>query len=372
MLRVGLIVNPVAGLGGAVALKGSDGVDTQRLALARGAVPRAVERVEAALAPLQGRLGELEFVAWGGAMGADVLRSLAIGARVLGEPADPPTSADTRAAARAMLDDGVDVLLFAGGDGTARDLAATLPLGLPVIGIPSGVKMHSGVFAITPADVGRILLRLLDGGLVAADVAEVHDVDESALRDGRVAARLYGELSVPRLGGFLQHVKEAGREVEALVLTEIAESIAERVAQQQCGTVALGPGSTVAAVKRRLGIEPTLLGFDVWRAGAAPVADADARALRAVAAANTKWVLSFTRGQGFLIGRGNQQLTADLLRSMPRRNLWVVASRTKLLSLDGRPLRVDSGDADVDRGLCGLIEIVSGYEDALLYRIGND
>ena len=371
MLRIGLIVNPIAGLGGTVALKGSDGLDTQNLALARGATSRVAERVQAALAPLGERSSQLEFAVWGGAMGADVLRSIGIVARVLGEPAVPSTSADTCAAARAMAQAGVDVLLFAGGDGTARDLASTLPLGVPVIGIPSGVKMHSGVFAITPADVGRILLRLLDGGLVASDVAEVHDVDEAALRDGRVATRYYGELSVPRLGGFLQHVKEAGREVEALVLDEIAESIAERVARQR-GAVALGPGSTVAAVKRRLGIEPTLLGFDVWRDGSTPIVDADAAALRSIADPDTKWVLSFTRRQGFLIGRGNQQLTADLLRSIARPNLWIVASRTKLLSLDGRPLRVDSGDADVDRKWFGLIEIVSGYEDALWYRIGND
>jgi predicted polyphosphate/ATP-dependent NAD kinase len=371
VLCVGLIVNPVAGLGGTVALKGSDGVDAQRLALARGAIPRVSERVAAAFAPLQDRLRDLELVTWGGAMGADVLRPLGIPARVLGEPAVPSTSADTGAAARTMVQAGVDVLLFAGGDGTARDLAAAVPLGVPVIGIPSGVKMHSGVFTITPADAGRILVRLLDGGLVASDVAEVHDIDETALRDGGVATRYYGELSVPRLGGYLQHVKQAGREVEALVLAEIAESIAERAAAQR-DAVVLGPGSTVAAVKRRLGVEPTLLGFDVWRADAPVIVDADAAALRGIAGVDTKWVLSFTRGQGFLIGRGNQQLTADVLRAIPRRNLWIAASRTKLSSLDGRPLRVDSGDPDVDRQWCGLIEIVSGYEDALWYRVGND
>ena len=371
MLRVGLLVNPVAGLGGAAALKGSDGAETQRVARQRGAVPQVRARVVAALAPLRNRLGEFEFSTWGGAMGADILQSISIAARVVGEPADPSTAADSRAAARALRDAGIDVLLFAGGDGTARDLASTLPLGLPVIGIPSGVKMHSGVFAITPADVGEILLRLLDGGLVAADVAEVHDIDETALRDGRVATRYYGELSVPRLGGFLQHVKSAGREVETLVLDEIAEALAERVAERG-GTIALGPGSTVAAVKRRLGFEPTLLGFDVWRDGRAVALDADANALRASTDADTAWVLSFTRGQGFLIGRGNQQLAPDILRRTPRANLWIVASRTKLLSLEGRPLRVDSGDAEVDRSLAGLIEIVSGYDDALWYRIGND
>jgi predicted polyphosphate/ATP-dependent NAD kinase len=371
VLRVGLVVNPVAGLGGEVALKGSDGTEIQRLALERGATSRVDERIRAALAPLRGRLGEFEFYAWGGAMGADALRTCGIEPHVVGVPANPSSSTDTRTAAREFANLRIDLLLFAGGDGTARDLASVLPLGVPVIGIPSGVKMHSGVFAITPPDVGRILLRLQSGGLVASDVAEVNDVDEAALREGRVATRYYGELSVPRLGGYLQHVKEGGREVEALVLDEIAESIAERIADTH-DTVALGPGSTVAAVKRRLGIDPTLLGFDIWRDRRTLAADADAATLRALTDRNAKWVLSFTRGQGFLIGRGNQQLTADLLKGIARRNLWIVASRTKLASLDGRALRVDSGDADVDRSLYGLIEIVSGYDDALWYRVGND
>src|SRR5262249_43625400 len=137
MLRVGLIVNPIAGLGGAVALKGSDSVETQRLARTRGATPRVVERVRAALAPLRDRLGEFAFLAWGGAMGADALRESGIEARVVGQPATPSSAADTRAAAQELAKQPVDVLLFAGGDGTARDLASVLPLGVPVIGIPS-------------------------------------------------------------------------------------------------------------------------------------------------------------------------------------------------------------------------------------------
>ncbi len=370
MLRIGVIVNPIAGIGGPAALKGSDGADIQREALARGVRPRSSERMREALAPLQGRAAELRFKTWAGAMGADALAGFGFDVQVLGAAASPTRASDTHAAATALAKHGIDVLMFAGGDGTARDLTEALPQSLPVIGVPAGVKMHSGVFTVTPRDAGALVARLLDGDFVAAVTAEVRDIDETALREGRVATRYYGELSVPRIGGFLQHVKTSGREVEELVLAEIAESIAERVAKHR-GTLVLGPGSTLAAIKGRLGVDPTLLGFDILSNDGTVIRDADARALATHVDADTVIVLSFTRGQGFLIGRGNQQLTAEVLRTIKRENIWVAATRTKLLSLEGRPLLVDSGAEDVDTKLRGLVTIVSGYEDALLYRVGS-
>ncbi len=351
-------------------MKGSDGVDIQRTALQRGSVPRAGERARAAFAPLCNRAAQISLVTWGGAMGADVVDGLGFDVEVAGRPDRAETSSeDTRAAARAIIGC-VDVLVFAGGDGTARDLADVLPPSLPVIGVPAGVKMHSGVFAVTPQDVAEIIARLLDGGLVAADIAEVRDIDEDALREGRVATRYYAQLCVPRAGGYLQHAKSGGREVEELVLAEIAETVAERVADHR-GAVLLGPGSTLAAVKHRLGIAGTLLGFDLMREHRLVLADADASALARYVDADTVVVLSFTRGQGFLIGRGNQQLTPTLLRRLRTENIWVVGTRTKLASLEGRPLLVDSGAADVDARLHGIAKIISGYEDALFYRVGH-
>ncbi len=370
MLRLGIIVNPVAGIGGPAALKGSDGIEVQRIAKQRGSTSRAGERLRAAFALLSSRSSELTLVTWDGAMGHDALVELGLNVEVLGAPQRPSSAADTQRAATAMVTAGVDVLIFAGGDGTARDLAEVVPRDVPVIGIPAGVKMHSGVFTVRPRDAAELILLLLDGGLVAAELAQVRDIDEVALREGRVATCYYGELSVPRVGKYLQHVKSSGREVESLVLAEIAEAMAERITDH-CGSIFLGPGSTVAAIKRRLGIEPTLLGFDVLRDGRLVVADADAAALAAHTDADTLVVLSFTRGQGFLIGRGNQQLTPAILRAIPRQHICVVASRTKLLSLDGRPLLVDSGDEEVDARLNGIIEIVAGYEDSLFYRVAG-
>jgi len=371
-LRLGIIVNPIAGIGGPAALKGSDGKAIQDAALARGVLPQAGSRMRLALQSLSAAQGreQLTIVTWGGAMGADALAGLGLAVHVLGEPAVPSSARDTRIAVYAMQTAGIDVLMFAGGDGTARDLAETVPSTLPVIGVPAGVKMHSGVFAVTPRDAGELLERILTGGLVAVEMAEVRDVDEAALREGRVATRYYGELCVPRLGGYLQHVKSGGREVEELVLAEIAHAVAERLAGHR-GLVILGPGSTLLAIKSHLGISGTLLGVDLMRDGEMVGLDVDAAELTRRVRPDSVLLITFTRQQGFLIGRGNQQLTPDILRTIVRSNIWVVGSRTKLKSLEGRPLLVDSGAADVDERLAGVIEIISGYEDVLLYRVGH-
>jgi predicted polyphosphate/ATP-dependent NAD kinase len=370
VLRLGIVVNPVSGLGGAAALKGSDGVAIQRAALARGAEPRAGARLRQAMIACSEVHDCIEVLTWGGAMGADALVGLGLAVHVLGHGEPPTSAADTRRAAAVLAGAGIDLLLFAGGDGTARDLLDALPPGLPVLGVPAGVKMHSGVFAMTPDDAGALIRNLAQGELVAAVMAEVRDVDERALREGRISSSYYGELPVPACGAFLQHVKSGGREDEALVANEIAEHVAERL-RERGGTWVLGAGSTLTVIKEKLGIPATLLGVEIVRDGRLLVADADARAIEAHVDAQTVLVLSFSRGQGFLLGRGNQQLTAEALRRIPRGNIWVVGSRTKLLSLDGRPLVVDTGDAQLDAQLSGLIEIITGYEDALYYRIGH-
>jgi predicted polyphosphate/ATP-dependent NAD kinase len=272
------------------------------------------------------------------------------------------------------------LILFVGGDGTARDVLDAMSNGVarvedgsaqtnsvPVIGIPAGVKMHSGVFATSPRRAAELLKRLSSGALVAAVAAEVRDIDEDALRDGRLVARTYGELLVPQLGGYLQQVKSGGREVEALVLLEIAAEIDETLISCTQDWVALGPGSSCLALKERYG-GGTLLGFDLVREGRVVQRDIDANVLSEVGA-NLQVVLSFSRQQGFLLGRGNQQLSPDLLRGLGPRRLKVIASRTKIGSLEGRPLLVDSGARDVDKLFTGLTQIVSGYRDRLLYRV---
>jgi predicted polyphosphate/ATP-dependent NAD kinase len=377
VLELGLIVNPVAGLGGPAALRGSDGIDVQAAARARGANPRAARRTARFLATLQSRLGALvsalRFVSWPAPMGAELLTATRFAARVpAGAQARPAVTSevDTRRAAMALADAGVDLLVFAGGDGTACDVFDAIGRRLPVLGIPTGVKMHSGVFATTPEAAAELVARLVEGGLVGLVEGEVRDADEAELRAGRLAPRFHGILDVPALGGYLQHTKEGGREREDLALVEIAAELAERI-RAWSGAVVLGPGSTIAALGHELGVEPTLLGFDVRDADGRWRFDVDRVALDGLRNRHPALVVSFTRRQGFLFGRGNQQLSPGLISDCWPQRVWVAATRTKLASLEGRPLLVDTDDPTLDRRLEGLVTIVSGYRDQLLYTVAQ-
>jgi predicted polyphosphate/ATP-dependent NAD kinase len=376
-LTIGLIVNPVAGIGGSVALKGSDGTDIQARAREAGAVPRVPERTLRALKAIGEKLQQIDWLTCDGSMGRQYLVEAGCSPRLLPGVHHPANGAtkpeDTRQAAREMVELGVDLLVFTGGDGTARDLLEAIGDRVPVVGIPGGVKMHSGVFATTPEQAGELIGRLIDGGLVNAVHRQVRDLDEAALRRGELRPRLFGELKVSEEGGYLQHTKERGRENEDLAVLEIVADVLEHLTgpnRDVNEAVVLGPGSTVAAIKHALGFEGTLLGFDVWRQGACIALDVDGNWLeenldRAVV------VLSFTRGQGFLLGRGNQQLTPEFLRRIGRQSIWIVGTRTKLKSLDGRPLLLDTNDPELDRAWSGLVEIISGYEDRLIHRLSG-
>lgn len=364
LFRLGFLVNPLAGLGGTVALKGSDGVS--ELALARGARPQAGERARAVLEALLPWCGQLQILTAAGDMGAAIAQDLGFATTVLHQPAGASSAADTEATAAALLQAHADLLLFAGGDGTARDLCRVLGTQLPVLGIPAGVKMHSGVFAVTPRAAAEVVQLLLRGERVLVDVADVRDIDEAALREGRVQARHFGEMKVPSEGRYLQAVKCNGREVEALVLNEIAAGVTEDM--QPGVNYLVGPGTTTAAIMAALGLPNSLLGVDVVRDGELLAADADAATLEALAGP-CRLILSATGGQGFLLGRGNQQLTPAVLRRVGRDGLIVVATHEKLDALDGRPLLMDLPDAALARDFQGLFEVVTGYHNRVLHRL---
>jgi len=263
-LRVGVVVNPFAGIGGAVGLKGREGADTVAEAWRRGAQPQAMKRAARALSVAR-QAGALEVLTWAGDRGENSCRDAGVPFQVLGAGSSPSTSADTSAAVKCLLHAGIDLLLFAGGDGTARNLVDVVGLDLPVLGIPAGCKMHSAVYAVNPEAAGELLMQLAAGELVGVIDADVRDIDEDAFRDGVVRARHYGQLSVPESSRFIQQVKCGGRESEDLQVNEIAAYTAELMAP---GVIyAMGSGSTVAAVMAQLGLPNTLLGVDLVRDG---------------------------------------------------------------------------------------------------------
>jgi predicted polyphosphate/ATP-dependent NAD kinase len=392
-LRVGLLINPYAGVGGPLALKGSDEIPSdvraELHAQAQASESPAQRRVLAFLEALNLSLCtvtsteislsrqhllpviSVQWVSIDGALGGAVLKQAGCSYEALPLTIEQPSTAfDTQALALAIKAAGVDLLVFAGGDGTARDVCTAIGMQIPVLGLPAGVKMHSGVFAINPKAAAEVLAALLRGEWVALDSAEVRDIDETALRHGRVVAKHFGEMRVPVAANQLQQVKCSGLEVEALVVAEIAADVVENMLPGQL--YALGPGTTVAAVADALGLSNTLLGFDVVRDAELICADANAAdLLRYSAAESLKVIITPTGGQGSLIGRGNQQLSATLLQKIGRDALQVLATPAKLAALNGRPLRLDTNDATLDLGWSGLWPITTGYQQAALYSVSG-
>jgi predicted polyphosphate/ATP-dependent NAD kinase len=369
VFRLGLIINPLAGVGGSVALKGSDGAETARKALELGAEPKAQQRALAAVSVLSELAVEL--VTYPGEMGENVARSAGFEPLVIGTiEAGHTTAKDTEKAALAMYHAGVDLIMFAGGDGTARNICHALPEQFPVLGIPAGVKIHSGVYAVTPKAAGEIVAMLVRGELVTLGDQEVRDIDEAQFREGRVRAKYYGELLVPQEHRYLQNVKSGGKEVEELVLTDIAADLIERMEPDT--RYIIGSGTTVQAVMQELGLPNTLLGVDLVEDQKLLASDCTAQELLAkTTGADTKIIITIIGGQGHILGRGNQQLSPELIRRVGKDNLIVIATKTKLAKLDGRPLIVDTGDTELDKELSGVIPVITGYHDAVLYRIAE-
>lgn len=338
---LGFVVNPIAGMGGRVGLKGTDGKVQEAIEL--GAEPRAPERAERALSTLRSTDPEVRLLTAGENMGEAPAQAVGFDPEVVTHPTEPTSERDTVEAVRAFCDAGVDLILFVGGDGTAADIAGVLdgrddpP---PMLGAPAGVKMFSSVFAATPEDAGRLAATFEE-----TEGREVMDIDEDAYREGTVEARLLHVVDVP-IGPALQGGKQlAGGDIESLI-AGITDDVDPAV------TYVLGAGSTLMAVKRALGFDGSPLGVDVWRDGEVLAIDADEETLLEVVEPPAVAMVSPIGGQGFILGRGNQQLSPAVLE---RCDLEVVASRQKVDELD--VLRVDTDDPTFDDDLRDWIRV---------------
>ena len=386
-MKIGLLVNPMAGLGGAVALKGSGGEALQQQALSREGRGRGAARVALFLQSLRDANDELSVIAdadteliewftWGGAMGADYLEQQHFAHTVLGGYKGVSNARDSVAATRAFIQQGVDLLVFVGGDGTARDVLSAATDAISCLGLPAGVKMHSGVFAISPMAAARLVTDLVVGRIVSRQRREVRDyieAKEGAVPNTVIRTRAYGELWVPEANDLLQQTKVGGKENEVLAVMDIVSYVTESWADATAEALIVGPGSTCMQIKQALGMPATLLGFDVLLPDGNYVTDATADQLLPVVRTYTaNVVLSFTRQQAFLLGRGNQQLNPEVLSHLHwPGDFIVVSSRSKLLALEQRPLLVDSDDAAFDAKCRGLVEVITGYDERLLYRVAS-
>ncbi|NLA37915.1 MAG: ATP-NAD kinase family protein [Methanomicrobiales archaeon] len=365
MTTIGLLINPIAGMGGAVGLSGTDGRVEE--AISRGAVPRASSRATEALGLLAGR--GIRFLVPAGAMGADVLDAAGIaGYDIVSLPEELTTAADTREACRAFVAAGVDLILFCGGDGTARDVFDVVGLSVPVLGIPAGVKMYSAVFAVNPATVAEIIAGFDPARLHDADLL---DVDEEAYREGRLAVRLYGAARVPSLPGRVQGAKAVFEEADdERAKREIARFIAGVMIPETLYII--GAGSTTEAILAEIGLRGTLLGVDLIMNARVVATGVDEQTILSHLedAAAARIIVSPIGAQGFILGRGNQQISPAVVRRAggPGR-VVVVGTPAKLAATP--VLYVDSGDPALDSDLGDSIAVVSGYGIAQRKRVAQ-
>ena len=369
--KLGLIVNPVAGLGGRVGLKGSDGEEIQRRARALGAKPVAPARAVEALKQLFTIRDKIEIITYPYEMGEKEARECNFEPTVIGSITRGRTTADdTKNAAGEMLKLQVDLILFVGGDGTARDIYEAADLKVPALGIPAGVKIHSGVYAINPKKAGELAVKFLREGASLRE-AEVMDIDEDAFRKGRVSARLYGYLRVPYERSLVQQVKCGSPSTLDEKMSQ--EIIAEYVVEQMDDNYyyILGPGTTLRAITDKLDIEKTLLGVDMINKGKIVAMDLnEEQLLKLIECKKVKIVVSPIGGQGYIFGRGNQQISPTVIRKVGRANVIVIATHNKLSSIGlDQPLLVETGDDEVDKMLSGYTRVITGYKEEVVIKV---
>jgi predicted polyphosphate/ATP-dependent NAD kinase len=355
-------------MGGAVGLKGTDGKELLAEAVARGAVAGAAGRAARALRALHIAGLSQPLLLAPGPMGADAATAAGIASQTIGQIADVTTGDDTQRLAGELAMAGAGLILFAGGDGTARDVMTGAP-GVALLGIPSGVKMHSAVFGVSPEAAGNLAARFLNSpDAMHWREADVMDIDEVLLQQGVVAARLFGIALAPVDRGAMQRGKAPSRPTDEAALEALADEI---VGEMQDGRLyVLGCGATMRKVKRRMGSDGTLLGIDVAMNGRLLATDVDAdRLLRLTENTPAVVIVSVTGGQGFLFGRGNQQISPALLRRVGKDGVIVMCGAGKLSELDPSVLRIDTGDAALDRKLSGYIRVRTAPGHSMMMKV---
>jgi predicted polyphosphate/ATP-dependent NAD kinase len=362
--KLGLVVNPIAGIGGRVGLKGSDGVEIQKKALELGAVPQSLNRAVQALERVTLMKDNIKIVTYPTKMGEDAAKKCGFAPIVIGSiKKDETTAEDTMNAAEEMLRLDVDLLLFAGGDGTARDIYNAIGEEILVLGIPAGVKVHSAVFAVNSRSAGDLAVLYFQKRCGIRE-AEVMDVDEEAFRQGIVSAKLYGYLRIPFEKRLIQGVKtpSSGGDMEAIACEAVNRMKGNYL-------YVIGPGTTTRAIASKLGLNKTLVGVDVVSKGKLVSIDVnEVQLLKLLRKRNAKIIITPIGGQGYIFGRGNQQISPEVIKKVGKNNIIVVATPEKINSLRGRPFLVDTGDRAVDRMLSGYIKVITGYNEEIVYK----
>jgi len=368
--KIGVIINPIAGMGGKVGLKGTDGKDILRRAIALHAKPESPKKAILALEKIKPHEDWIDVITYPGEMGEFEALAAGLSPIVIGSTTSGETSAkDTKNASKEMSELGVDIILFAGGDGTARDVCEAIDRTIPILGIPTGVKIQSGVFSVNPERAGDLVVMYLQGDALLKD-GEIMDIDEDAFRSDRISSKLYCYAQVPYKNQYVQASKSGSPSIpdERANQRAIADYFVENMDD---GVYLLGPGTTIKAVADSLGINKTLLGVDIVQEKQIINMDAnELEILNIIKDMKVKIVVTPIGGQGFIFGRGNQQFSSAVIKKVGKENLFVLATPNKLSSIGiGEPLRVDTGDAAIDEMLSGYIRVITGYAEEAVVKL---
>ncbi|OLS01900.1 ATP-NAD kinase family protein [Tissierella creatinophila] len=360
-MKLGFIVNPIAGMGGKVGLKGTDGPEILEQARSLGAIPESPNKAKKALESLLPLKDKLQIFTYPGNMGEKEAIEVGFNPIVIGQIGDQLKPENTEEAARKMVQEGVDLILFAGGDGTARNIFNAVGTSVPVIGIPAGVKIHSGVYANYPKAAGDVALNYLQDDEKKTKEAEVMDIDEEAFRKGEVTARLYGYVKIPLEEDLVQNTKSGALGSEEDALEGISNAIIEEMEPEVF--YIMGSGTSIRAIMEKLNLPNTLLGIDIIKNKQLVASDVNENQILDIIGDNSaKIIVTVIGGQGYIFGRGNQQISAEVIKRVGKDNIRVVASKNKLLSLDRRPLLVDTGNEEVNSMLSGYIRVLTSYQ----------